>query len=90
MKHQLDVTFAHDYDSSLYMLSNDPGAKNWKVIVHCKDGQKHVPSIERFVAYPGCDTHEGKTAWLIEYYEPEKIEIRRPSRTNVVIKHPDA
>ena len=90
MKHHLDVTFAHDYDSNLHMLSNNCDAKNWKVIVHCKDGQKHVPLIEKFIAYPGCATHEGKTAWLIEYFKPEKIEILRPSREAVVIKHPDA
>ena len=42
MIRQIDVLFAHDYDSDLYMLSGDPDAKNWAVTVHCKNGKKHV------------------------------------------------
>ena len=89
MIRQIDVLFAHDYDSDLYMLSGDPDAKNWQVIVHCKDGKKHVSSIEKFVAYPGCTTHEGEAAWLVEYFKPDKIEIQRPGHKTMTIKHPD-
>ncbi len=89
MKRPIDVSFEHDYDSNLYMLSKDPDARNWKVIVHCRDGQKYVPSIEKFVAYPGCATHEGEAAWLVEYFNPEKIEIQRPSLETVIVRHPD-
>ena len=85
----MDVSFDYDYDSNLYMLTKDPDAENWKVIVHCRDGKKHVPSIEKFFAYPGCATHEGEAAWLIEYYKPEKIEIQLPSLKTEIIKHPD-
>ncbi len=89
MIHQIDVSFAHDYDSDLYMLSGDPNAKNWTVIVHCKDGKKYVSQFEKFVAYPGCATHEGEAAWLVEYFKPEKIEIQRPGLKTAIISHPD-
>jgi len=85
----MDISFDYDYDSDLYMLSNDPEVENWKVIVHCRDGEKYVPSIEKFFAYPGCATHEGEAAWLIEYYKPVKIEIQRPGLETEIIKHPD-
>ena len=85
----LDVIFAHDYDSDLYMLSKEPGAMNWTVTVHCKNGKKHLSSVEKFVAYPGCAAHKGEAAWLIEYFEPEKIEIQRPGQKTVSIRHPD-
>ncbi len=89
MKRPIDISFEHDYDSNLYMLSKDLDAKNWKVIVHCRDGQKYDPSIEKFIAYPGCATHEGEIAWLVEYFNPEKIEIQRPSLETVIVRHPD-
>lgn len=86
---RLNVSFAHDYDSDLYMLSKDPEAKNWKVIVHCKEGKQYAPPMEKFTAYPGCDTHEGEAAWLVDYYKPETIEVRRPGKKAVIVKHPD-
>ncbi len=89
MKHPMGISFEHDYDANLYMLSKRPDAKNWRVIVHCRDGQKHVPSIEKFTAYPGSATHEGEAAWLVEYFNPEKIEIQRPRRKTVIVRHPD-
>ncbi len=89
IKRPIDVSFDYDYDSDLYMFSKDPDAKNWKVIVHCNNGQKKVPSIEKFVPYPGCKTHEGEAAWLVEYFNSDKIEIQRPSMKTVTIKHPD-
>ena len=89
MNSLLDVSFAHDYDSDLYMLSKDPEAENWTVSVHSRDGAEHPSRLEKFVAYPGCDTHEGKAAWLVEYFEPEKIEIRRPGLRAVMVRHPD-
>ncbi len=89
MKYPIDVSFEHDYDSNLYMLSKDSGARNWKVVVHCRDGQKYFPSIEKFVAYPGCATHEDEAAWLVEYFNPEKIEIQRLTLKTVSIRHPD-
>ena len=89
MKRPIDVSFEHDYDSDLYMLSKDPDAMNWKVLVHCKDGKMYVSSIEKFVAYPGCSTHEGEAAWLVEYFNPEKIEIQRLGLETVSIRHPD-
>jgi hypothetical protein len=89
MKNAVDVSFAHDYDSDLYMLSKDRDAKTWKVIVHCEDGKQHVSSIEKFFAYPGCETHEGEAAWCVDYFDPLKIEIQRPGLKPVIIKHPD-
>lgn len=89
MKRRIDVSFHHDYDSDLYMLSKDPDAKNWKVIVHCKDGKQYVPTVGTFTPYPGCETHEGEAAWLVDYYKPEIIEIQRPGLEIVTIKHPD-
>lgn len=89
MSPPLSVTFAHDYDSDLHMFSKDPDAENWKVIVHCKNEQQYYLSIVKFYAYPGCDTHEGETAWLVDYYQPEKIEIQRPGLETVIMKHPD-
>ncbi len=89
IKCSIDVSFEHDYDSDLYMLSKDPDARNWEVLVHCKDGEIHVSSIGKFVAYPGCATHEGEAAWLVEYFNPEKIEIQRPGLETVNIRHPD-
>lgn len=89
MKRLIDVSFEYDYDSDLYMFSKDPDAEKWKVIVHCRDGQKHVPSIEKFFAYPGCETHEGEAAWLVDYCNPEKIEIQRPGLKAVIVRHPD-
>ncbi|MBU1564716.1 MAG: hypothetical protein KJ630_03695 [Proteobacteria bacterium] len=88
MKRLIDVAFEHDYDSNLFMLSKDPSAKNWKVIVHCRDGQKYVRSIEKFFAYPGCATHDGEAAWLVECFNPEKVEIQRPGLEAVIIRHP--
>ena len=88
MKLSINVSFEHDYDSTLYMLSRDPDAKNWKVIVHCKSGKKHVSSIEKFVPYPGCATHEGDVAWLVEYFNPEKIEIQMSDMKIVTIRYP--
>jgi hypothetical protein len=89
MTRSIDVSFQHDYDSSLYMISRDPDAKNWTVMVHCQDGKIHTPAIERFIAYPGCETHEGATAWPVEYFRPKTIEIRRPDQKTVTIPHPD-
>lgn len=89
MKRSLDVSFEHDYDSNLYMLSKDPDARNWTVIVHCRDGKKYASSIEKFVPYPGCATHENESAWYVEYFEPEKIEIQRAGLATVFLKHPD-
>ena len=89
MKRQIDVSFDYDYDSNLYMLSKDHNAKYWKVIVHCGNGQKHLPSLEKFVAYPGCAPHEGEVAWLVDYFKPEKIEIQRPGLRTVIVRHPD-
>lgn len=88
-KRPIDISFKHDYDSNLYMLSKDPDAKNWTVIVHCRDGKKYVSSIEKFVAYPGCKTHEGEYAWYVDYFKPEKIEIRRTGLETVIVRHPD-
>ncbi len=67
MKHSKEFLFDYDFDSDLYMFSKDHDAKNWKIIVHCKGGQKHVPSIEKFAAYPGCATHEGEAAWSVGF-----------------------
>lgn len=89
MKHSLDFMFDYDFDSNLYMLSKDPEAKNWKVIVHGKDGKKYVPSIEKFFAYPECPPHEGEAAWLVEYYSPTRIEIQQPGLETVSFKHPN-
>ena len=87
---QIDVSFAYDYDCDLHMLSKDPDAKSWKVIVHCKDGEKHVALPCKFLPYPGCVTHEGEVAWLVEYFfHAEKIEIQRPGLENVIVRHPD-
>ncbi|MCP4425391.1 MAG: hypothetical protein GY803_12925 [Chloroflexi bacterium] len=85
----LDVSFHYDYDSDLYMLSKDPRAKNWTVIVHCKDGRSHTPALVKFTPYPGCETHEGEAAWLVDYYGAEKVEIKRPLRKSVFATHPD-
>ena len=85
----LDVSFDYDYDSDLYMLSKGLKAKNWMVIVHCKDGRSHTPSLEKFTPYPGCDPHEGAAAWLVDYYGAEKVEIKRPFRKPVFVTHPD-
>lgn len=82
-------SFAHDFDSDLYLLSKDPGAKSWKVIVHGKDGRKHSRSLEKFSPYPGCATHDGEAAWLVECFQPEKIEIQVPGQQAIFIKHPD-
>ena len=84
-----DVSFSHDYDSDLYMFSKDSDAKNWKVIVHCEDGKEHMPSVEKFIPYPGCDAHEGETAWMVDYYLPETIEIQKPGSKVVIIKYPN-
>ena len=89
MKHKIEVSFQHDYDSDLYMLSKDPDAKNWKVIIHCRKGQQHDSTMVKFFAYPGCATHEGEAAWLIDYFNPLKIEIQRPGLGTVTIRHPD-
>ena len=87
---KINVSFEYDYDSNLYMLSKESGAENWTVIVHCGDGTKHLPKIEKFVAYPGCKTHEGEPAWLVDYFKPKKIEIQRPGLSGVMVRHPDA
>ncbi len=89
MFRRINVSFEHDYDSDLYMFSKDPKAKNWNVTVHCKDGKKYVPSISKFYAYPGCKTHEGEASWMVDYYKAEKIEIERPGKKTVILKHPD-
>ena len=90
MNRPKNISFDYDYDSNLYMLSKDLGAKNWKVIVHCADGKKHVPPIEKFYAYPGCSTHEGEAAWSIEFYKAINIEIKRPGMETVIFRHPDS
>ena len=88
MRRLIDVSFDYDYDSDLYMLSKDPDAENWKVIVHCRDGQKHILSLEKFCAYPGCATREGEAAWSIDYFKSEKIEIQRSGLGAVFVRHP--
>lgn len=89
MKRHKDISFDYDFDSSLYMLSKDPDAASWKVIVHCKGGEKHFPQIEKFFPYPGCENHEGEAAWLVDYFKPEKIEIQRPKLKAVIFRYPD-
>lgn len=86
---KIKVIFQHDFDSDLYMLTKEPSAANWQVIVHCSDGRKHTPAIENFSAYPGCETHENKVAWPVDYFLAEKIEIRRPGRKTVILRHPN-
>ena len=85
-----DISFAHDYDLCLYMLSPDPEARNWTVIVRCGDGKTYRPAIGRFVPCAGCSEREGEAAWSIEYYQAEKIEILRPGCEPVYIEHPEA
>ena len=89
MKHPIEISFEHDSDSNLYLLSADPGANQWEVIVHCRDGKTHQPKIEKFYAYPGRARHEGEAAWLVDYLRPEKIEVRRPGHGTVMLRHPD-
>ena len=87
---QIDVSFEYNYDCDLHMLSKDPGAKSWKVIVHCKDGEKHVELPCKFLPYPGCSINEGEVAWPIDYFgHAEKIKIQRPGLEDVIIRHPD-
>ena len=85
----LEVTFDYDFDSSLYMLTKDPDARNWTVVVHCKNGDSHVTSPDKFSEYPGCETHESKIAWYVDYYEAEKVEIQRSGEHPVFIRHPN-
>lgn len=85
----MEVSFSYDYDSDLHMLCKEPEAREWKVLVHCANGEKHSPSIETFTPYPGCDPHEGAVAWLVDYFRPETIEIQRPGKKAATIKHPD-
>ena len=87
MNNQIDVSFDWDFDSDLYMLSKAPDAKNWKVIVHLKNGNVDVPSIETFSPYPGCPTHEGEAAWFVSFHA-ERVEIQRPSLEPVIVRHP--
>lgn len=89
MGSRIEVSFEHDYDSNLYMISKNPEAHDWEVIVHCRDGRKHVSPVEKFTAYPGCAEHLGEAAWYMEYFQPDKIEIRRPGKKGAFIKHPD-
>jgi hypothetical protein len=89
MKYPLSIYFEYDYDSNLYMLSKDADAGLWKVIVHCGDGKKYFPSIDKFVAYPGCAAHKSEAAWFVEYYKPEIIEIQRFDEKPLIVKHPD-
>ncbi len=88
MNYQIDVSFDYDFDSDLYMFSKAPDAKNWKVIVHVKNGDKKVPSIAKYSAYPGSPTHEGETAWSVDYFNAEKIEIQRANLESVFVRHP--
>lgn len=90
MKFLLGIEFAHDYDSDLYMISGDANANQWKVTVCCENGKEYYPSVSKFYAYPGCETHEGKAAWLVEYYRPKEIKIQIKNQETVIIKHPDA
>ena len=90
MMYKLDITFAHDYDSDLYMLSNAPDSKAWNVTIHCHDGEKKEPPRETFTPYPGCEEHRGETAWCVDYYNSEKIEIKVSEKETVIIEHPDA
>lgn len=89
MKKTLNIEFAHDSDSDLYMISSESNADQWRVTVYCGNGKEYNPMITKFTAYPGCETHEGKAAWLVDYYKPEKIEIKLPSSEIVIIRHPD-
>ncbi len=84
------VSFAHDYDSDLYMLSNATGAHDWTVIVHYDDGKTRTPRVEKFVPYPGTHAHDGEAAWMVECFRPKTIEIQRDGEKSVTIKHPDA
>lgn len=84
-----NISFAHDYDLSLHMLSADPEARNWTVIVHCEGGNPHTSAMEKFVPCSGCGRRDGEAAWIIEYYKAEKIEIQRPGCEPVFIKHPE-
>lgn len=88
MKLSINISFEHDNDSNLYMISSDPDGNSWKVIVHCRDGRKYSPSVEKFFAYPGCKTHEGSATWMVDYFSPEKIEIQLPNNMKVIIEHP--
>jgi hypothetical protein len=89
MRRPRNLTFEHDFDSNLYMISADPGARSWKVLVWCKGGRWHVPELEQFVPYPGCAAHEGEAAWNIEFFQPERIEIQMPGMAAVSFEHPD-
>ncbi len=85
----LQISFDYDFDSDLYILSKDPDAKSWTVIVHCGDGKSHMPPLEKFVPYPGTEVHEGEAAWLVDYFRAEKVEIQRPGQKSEFVSHPD-
>ncbi len=89
MSFKIDVSFTYDYDSDHYLITKVKDAQSWSVIVHCKDGVKHTARVGKFCAYPGCDTHEDATAWCIEYFKAEKIEIQREGHKSIFINHPD-
>ncbi len=89
MLFKLQISFAYDYDSDHYLISKAKDARSWQVIVHCKDAEQHTTKAGLFTPYPGCDTHEGATAWYIDYYGAEKIEIQREGHKPVFINHPD-
>ena len=85
----LKVTFDYDFDSRLYMLSEDSEANSWTVVVHCKNGDTQISTPDNFAEYPGCETHEGKVAWYVDHFEAERIEIQRSGKESVFVRHPN-
>jgi predicted TIM-barrel fold metal-dependent hydrolase len=85
----VQVTFAHDYDGDLFMFSKDDDAEDWKVFLHCRGGEARPVKPSKFSPYPGTDTHEGETAWLVDFFHAEQIEVRAPGREILHIPHPD-
>jgi hypothetical protein len=86
----IDISFDYDFDSNLYLLARNPEADTWTIIVDCEGGARYQPQIETFSAYPGCATHEGETAWLVDYFKAEKVHINRPGQETEVVLHPDS
>lgn len=89
MTNPINILFRHDYDSDLYMLSKDFDAKDWKVIIHCIDGEKHIVQPDEFLPYPGTTEVRGEISWCIERFGAQKIEIQRPGLEPLIIAHPD-
>ena len=85
----INILFRHDYDTVLFMLAKEPGAKDWKVFIHCKDGKKHILKPEKFLPYPGTTEFGNAISWCIERFGAEKIEIQRPGLEPLIIAHPE-